>query len=144
MEMCYNVLSENDMDERREHRRFDPAGEIVGYFHLKTELTGEFPDRHEFVIKDISLRGFHVQSNFSPLIGQTYPVYIKYPFQKNEFEIIIIHSHIARIEEQANGVLKPGPVFSIGCQIIYVSEAQKSLIQKIIDTECLSQDPAPK
>ena len=57
------------MEQKRKYERFDPAIQINGYFELNKEVTGEFRNREEFLIKNISSKGFNLISNYPPAIG---------------------------------------------------------------------------
>ena len=39
---------------------------------MTNEVTGEFLNREEFVIKNISMGGINVMSNYPPIIGDSY------------------------------------------------------------------------
>ncbi len=124
------------MDERRQHDRLEPETEITGCFELKSEITGEFRNYAEFVIKNISVQGFNCLSNFSPHIGRPSQALINYHEEKHDFEVKIIHSHIFKFLDRQDGIFRPGVLYSIGCEFIYGSAAQKKLIREIIKNEC--------
>ena len=124
------------MDKERQNIRFDPAVQIVGYFELCNEVTGEFQNREEFIIKNISLGGFNLISNYPPVIENTLRIFINYDKQKNDFMIKVIHSRILRFQDQPDGVLKPGIVYSTGCVILDETETQKDLVLEIIKNDC--------
>jgi hypothetical protein len=129
------------MEQKRKYERFDPAIQIDGYFELSKQITGEFRNREEFLIKNISLGGINLISNYAPAIGNPYQVFINYSRQKHEFMVNIIHSRILRFQDQADGIFKPGVVYSTGCEIVFENESQKNLIQEIIKNECVPQTP---
>jgi hypothetical protein len=87
------------MEQKRKYDRFDPAIQIKGYFELTKEVTGEFRNREEFLIKNISLGGFNLISNYTPAIGNSYQIFINYGRQKHEFMVNIIYSRILRFQE---------------------------------------------
>jgi hypothetical protein len=45
------------MEDERKNERFDPAIPINGFFELTQVVTGEFRNREEFLMKNISLGG---------------------------------------------------------------------------------------
>lgn len=130
------------MDKERQHIRFDPAVQIVGYFELINEVTGEFQNHEAFIIKNISLGGFNLISNYPPAIENKYHIFIKYGNEKHEYKVKVIHSRILRFQDQPEGILKPGIVYSTGCVILDETELQKDLVLEIIKNDC--GYPAPE
>jgi hypothetical protein len=130
------------MDKERQHTRFDPAVQIVGYFELTNKVTGEFQNREAFIIKNIALGGFNLISNYPPAIENKYDIFIKYGDQKHEYKVKIIHSRILRFQDQPDSVLKAGIVYSTGCEIYFETDQQKDLILEIIKNDC--GNPAPE
>jgi hypothetical protein len=124
------------MIEQRRHERFDPVTNIVGYFELTKELTGQFRNFEEFVVKNISVSGYNLLSNYSPSIGQNYQIFINYGNKKHEFEIKIIHSRISRILEAPQSVFRSGVVYAIGCEVVIDRALQKNLAMEIIKNDC--------
>jgi len=130
------------MEQKRKYERFDPAIQINGYFELNKEVTGEFRNREEFLIKNISSKGFNLISNYPPAIGDLYQIFINYGRQKHEFKVNILHSHILRFQDQSEGIFKTGVVYSTGCEIVFENDIQKNLIREIIKNDC--SNPAPE
>lgn len=124
------------MEERRRNPRFDPATETVGYFELKSEVPGHFPNRERFIIKNISLNGFNLITNFSPSLGLDYPIFVEYGDSPQEFKVEIVQSSIISFEGINSRFLNPGIVYSVGCEISELSEDQKETVIKIISKEC--------
>ncbi|HEX7503117.1 MAG TPA: hypothetical protein VF451_06825 [Acidobacteriota bacterium] len=122
--------------ETRLLERFDPTASIFGYFELTNEVTGEFRNREEFLIKNISLSGLNVISNYRPAIGDSYQIFIHYGREIHEFAVKIVHSRILRFQDQPQSVLQPGVVYATGCAIAYENEAQKNLVLAIIQNDC--------
>jgi len=134
------------MAKERQHIRFDPAVQIVGYFELTNKVTGEFQNREEFIVKSISLGGFNLISNYPPAIENKYNIFINYGNQKHEYKVKIIHSRILRFQDQPDSVLKPGIVYSTGCEIFDETDLQKDLVLEIIKNDCgypAPEAPAP-
>jgi hypothetical protein len=130
--------------EERKYERFDPAIPILGYFELTKEVTGEFRNREEFIIKNISLGGFNIVSNYPPVIGDSYQIFVNYGQKKHEFKVKMIHSRILCFQDKQDSVLRPGVVYSTGCEIAYENAAQKTLVLEIIKKDCDSPPlPAP-
>jgi hypothetical protein len=120
----------------RQCERFDPETPVYGYFELTQEVTGEFLNREEFLIKNISMGGFNLMSNYPPLIGNTYQVLIRYGGEKHSFVLKIVHSRILRFQREPEGIFRPGLVYATGCQIMFEDSFQKNLILGIIQNEC--------
>jgi len=132
------------METTRKFERFDPTTPIFGYFELTREVTGEFRNREEFLIKNISLGGFNLISNYPPAIGNPYQIFINYGQEKHEFQIKVVHSRILRFQEKPESVLRSGVVYSSGCEIAYENEVQKSLVLEIIKNDCNAPPPGPE
>ncbi len=120
----------------RKDERFDPEAPIYGYFELTNEVSGEFLNREEFLIKNISPGGANLISNYPPLIGDPYQVLIRYGGEKHLFTVQIIHSRILRFQGQPEGIFRSGVVYATGCQFTFENEFQKNLILGIIRNEC--------
>jgi hypothetical protein len=130
------------MEVKRKHDRFDPTIPIFGYFELTNEVTGEFRNREEFLIKNISMGGFNLISNYPPAIGLPYQIFINYGKEKHEFKVKIVHSRILRFQDRPEGVLKAGVVYATGCEIAEENEDQKTLVLEIIKNDCAYPSPA--
>jgi hypothetical protein len=130
------------MEARRKFERFDPAVPIFGYFELTNEVTGEFRNREEFLIKNISLGGFNLISNYPPVIGNPYQIFVNYGREKHEFKVKIVHSRILRFQDQPESILKPGLVYATGCEVAYENAVQKTLVLEIIKNDCGYPPPA--
>jgi len=130
------------MEQKRKYERFDLAIQINGYFELNKEVSGEFRNREEFLIKNISLNGFNLISNYAPAIGNPYQIFINYGQQKHEFMVNILHSRILRFQDQPEGIFNPGVVYSTGCEIVSENDPQKNLIREIIKNDCSNPAPA--
>lgn len=131
------------MEIKRRFERFEPLAPISGYFALTSEVTGEFANREEFLLKNISPASLNLISNFPPVVGSSYQVFINYGREKHEFAVRIIHSRILRFQEQPEKVFKSGVLYSSGCEIIYENDGQKTLVLAIIKNDCTSPPPAP-
>jgi hypothetical protein len=116
--------------------RFDPESPIFGYFELTNEVIGEFLNREEFMIKNISMGGVNLLSNYPPVIGDSYQVLIHYGGEKHAFNVKIVHSCILRFQSQPQGIFRPGVVYATGCQIAFENDFQKNLILGIIQNDC--------
>jgi|GEM_PF-513326 len=125
------------IDEKRLYNRFDPAIEISGFFELSTEVRGEFRNREEFIIKDISVGGFNLVSSFSPVINAEHSIVIHYRDNSHIFTIRIAFIHIQEFLVESKGILRSGPVFSIGCEIKYDNEQQREMVVDIIKNDCI-------
>jgi hypothetical protein len=129
-------MNQGGIMEVRMQERFDPQAPIIGYFELACEVTGEFLNREEFLIKNLSLGGINVLSNYAPLIGNVYPVLIRYGGEKHALTVKIVHSRILRFQSLPEGVFRPGVVYSTGCHILFENDFQKNLVQGIILNNC--------
>jgi hypothetical protein len=127
------------MVERRKEPRFDPLFELVGSFFLKEEITGSFKNEGEFIVKNISLRGINIISNFSPQKGAHYSIFLEYGGRKQEFKIKVVHSNVAYMEPQKRSIIKPGMVYSSGCFFQNVKNTHTNLLLAIIKEQCIDE-----
>jgi hypothetical protein len=129
------IREEGNVNER-DSERFDPVTPIFGYFELTNEVMGEFLNREEFLIKNVSPGGISIVSNYPPAIGNIYPVFIHYGGEKHAFSLRIVHSRILRFQIQPEGIFRVGVVYASGCQILFEDDSQMQLILGIIQNDC--------
>lgn len=122
---------ENDIS-----RNCEPEPAWPGHFALANEVTGEFLNQEEFRVKDIAMGGFLLLSNYSPLIGESYEVRIRYGGGSHPFRLQVVNSRLACIQGRPKGVIKAGMVYAISCRILFESEFQKKLVLTIIQNDC--------
>lgn len=122
--------------EIRQNERFTTEAPIYGYFELTHEVTGEFLNREQFLITNISLGGANMLSNYPPRIGDSSQVLIRYGGDQHVFRFKIVHSRIQRFQKQPEGIFRTGVVYSTGCQILFDNDFQKNLILGIIQNDC--------
>ncbi|MBU4268718.1 MAG: hypothetical protein KJ808_07735 [Acidobacteria bacterium] len=131
------------MDEKRHSLRFDTASYIAGKFEIEREVKGQFRNFQPFIIKNISIGGFNLLSNFSPAVGQCLQISIPYEKKNYNFEIMVVHSRIYKFTPKAGSVLKADIIYSLGCEVTKFNESQKILAMKIIEKDCKHPEPAP-
>jgi hypothetical protein len=124
------------MGNEKKTERLDPAIPINGFFELTQVVTGEFRNREEFLMKNISLGGFHLMSNYPPAIGNPYQIFVNYGEGRQEFRVRIVHSCIQRLQSLPESVLRAGVVYAIGCEIAFENDEQKNLVLNIIKNDC--------
>ena len=124
------------MFKERAHIRFDTVDEVSGYFGCINDLTGGFADNERFMVKNISLGGFNLISNYQPAIDNDYQIFINYQEKKFAFAVKVVYTRVFRFQTDLESILKPGIVFSIGCQIQFENDSQKNLLMDIIRNKC--------
>lgn len=130
------------MVERRRESRFNPLYELVGSFNLKNEITGSFQNKEKFIVRNISLRGLNIISNFSPRKGSHYSIVIEYEGRLQEFEIKVVYSNIAYLESEKRSIIRPGMVYSSGCFFHNVKNIHTNLLLSIIKEQCIDTSEA--
>ena len=130
------------MSEGRQYPRYDTASAIVGEFEVEREVSGRFRNTQPFIVKNVSIGGFNLLSNYAPAIGQNFQIYILYNQNKIDFEIKVVHSRIHEFLADEGNVLKSGVVYSNGCEIMQLNDEQRHLILEIIDNNCIKPDTA--
>jgi hypothetical protein len=124
------------MFKERAHIRFDTVDEVSGYFGCINDLTGGFADNERFMVKNISLGGFNLISNYQPAIDNDYQIFINYQEIKIAFAVKVVYTRVFRFQTDLESILKPGIVYSIGCQIQFDNDSQKNLLMDIIRNKC--------
>lgn len=126
------------MIEHRQYERSEPITNITGYFELEKVVTGEFSNCENFVVKNISIGGYNLLTNYATTIGKNYNIFVNYGRQKYEFLVKIVHSSISHIQESPPNIFRPGVIYSVGCEVVVDRAVHKNLALTIIKNDCKS------
>ena len=110
--------------EKRKNARFD----------VSAEMKGKLLNVVSFVANNISVEGINLVSNFQPVIGSTYKIYLMHRRDniQQDFEIEINRAEVAVFDSKKYSALPPGLLFSIGAKFKNISEKQKEVLASFI------------
>jgi ribosomal protein L24 len=110
--------------EKRKNARFD----------VSAEMKGKLLNVVSFVANNISVEGINLVSNFQPVIGSTYKIYLMHNRDniQQDFEIEINRAEVAVFDSKKYDALPPGLLFSIGAKFKNMSEKQNEILASFI------------
>lgn len=113
--------------EKRKSARFD----------VSQEMKGKLLNVVSFVADNISSEGINLVSNFQPVIGSIYKIFLVHSRDnlQQEFEIEINRAEVASFDSQKYTSLPPGLLFSIGARFKNNSEKQKAFLVSFMKTK---------
>jgi hypothetical protein len=97
-------------------------------------MKGKLLNVVSFVANNISAEGINLVSNFQPVIGSTYKIYLMHSRDniQQDFEIEINRSEVAAFDSKKYAALPPGLLFSIGAKFKNMNEKQKDVLASFI------------
>jgi hypothetical protein len=106
--------------EKRRNTRFD----------VLHDLKGKLLNVVSFLVKNISLNGINMVSNFQPVIGSHYKMFLVKNIngEQMEFEIEISRAEVEAFDAKNYANLSPGLLFSIGAKFKNLSATQKQFL----------------
>lgn len=118
--------------EKRRNARFD----------VSRELKGKLLNVVSFVANNISSEGINLVSNFQPVIGSVYTIYLLNSRSNNQqdFEIEINRTEVAAFDSKKYAALPPGLLFSIGARFKNNNEKQKAFLVSFMKAKPASGD----
>ena len=118
--------------EKRKNARFD----------VSLEMKGKLLNVVSFVANNISAEGINLVSNFQPVIGSTYKIYLMHSRDniQQDFEIEINRAEVADFDSKKYATLSPGLHFSIGARFKSINEQQKEILASFIRKKAARPD----
>ena len=118
--------------EKRKNTRFD----------VSQEMKGKLLNVVSFVANNISVEGINLVSNFQPVIGSTYKIYLIHSRDniQQDFEIEINRAEVADFDSKKYSSLSPGLHFSIGARFKDMNEKQKQVLLSFIKKKAAGRD----
>ena len=115
--------------EKRKSARFD----------VSQDMKGKLLNVVSFVANNISVEGINLVSNFQPVIGSVYKIYLAHSRdgRQQDFEIEINRAEVAAFDSAKYASLSPGLLFSIGARFRNLSDKQKEFL-----TSFMKKNPA--
>ena len=118
--------------EKRKNTRID----------VSQVMKGKLLNVVSFVANNISVEGINLVSNFQPVIGSTYKIYLmhKHDNIQQDFEIEINRAEVAVFDSKKYATLPPGLLFSIGARFKNTNEKQKEVLASFIQRRAPGAD----
>jgi len=106
--------------EKRKNARFDALQEMKGKLYNVVS----------FLVNNISIDGLNLVSNFQPVIGSSYKIYLTHnqAGSQQDFEIEITRAEVATFDSKKYSSLPPGLLFSIGARFKALDPAQREFL----------------
>jgi len=105
-------------------------------------MKGKLLNVVSFVANNISDEGINLVSNFQPVIGSTYKIYLLHTRDniQQDFEIEINRAEVAVFDSKKYAALPPGLLFSIGAKFKDMNEKQKAILASFIKRKAAGPD----
>jgi hypothetical protein len=118
--------------EKRKNTRFD----------VSKDMKGKLLNVVSFVANNISIEGINLVSNFQPVIGSLYKIYLVHNRSNNQqdFEIEINRAEVAVFDSKKYAALPPGLLFSIGAKFKGMNAQQKEFLISFMKRKASAPD----
>ena len=118
--------------EKRKNARFD----------VSQVMKGKLLNVVSFVANNISVEGINLVSNFQPVIGSTYKIFLAHSREnvQQDFEIEINRAEVAVFDPKKYAALPPGLLFSIGARFKDMNEKQREFLVSFIRKKATGHD----
>jgi hypothetical protein len=106
------------------------------------DIKGKLLNVVSFIANNVSLDGINLVSNFQPVIGSSYKIYLVHTREgtQQEFEIDINRAEVAAYDSRKHAALPPGLLFSIGARFRNMNEKQKGFLAAYIKQKSAGSD----
>ena len=104
-------------------------------------MKGKLLNVLSFIANNISDEGINLVSNFQPVIGSVYKIYLIHnrDGRQQDFEIEINRAEVAAFDSKKYASLPAGLLFSIGARFIRLNEKQREFLVSFLK----KKSPAP-
>ena len=111
--------------EKRKSARFD----------VSQDMKGKLLNVVSFVANNISAEGINLVSNFQPVIGSVYKIYLAHSRdgRQQDFEIEINRAEVAAFDSKKYAALSAGLLFSIGARFKDMNDKQKEFLASFLE-----------
>lgn len=94
------------------------------------EMKGKLYNVLSFLVNNISIDGINLVSNFQPVIGSQYKIYLiqNRDGSQQDFEIEITRAEVAAFDSKKYPTLDPGLLFSIGARFQPLDQKQREFL----------------
>jgi hypothetical protein len=103
-------------------------------FNALNEMKGKLYNVVNFLVKNISKEGLNMISNFQPVIGSNYKIYIFNTTDSSQqnFEIEINRAQVESFNAKKYAALSPGLLYSIGASFNNLNEKQLEFLTQFL------------
>ena len=103
-------------------------------FNALNEMKGKLYNVVNFLVKNISKEGLNLISNFQPIIGSSYKIFLFNTTDGNQldFEIEINRAQVESFNVQKYAALSPGLLYSIGASFNNLNEKQLEFLTRFL------------
>lgn len=111
-------------------------------FDVSQEMKGKLLNVVSFVANNISSEGINLVSNFQPVIGAIYKIYLMHSRDniQQDFEIEINRAEVAVFDSKKYAALPAGLLFSIGARFKNVNDKQREVLASFIKRKTPGHD----
>jgi hypothetical protein len=111
-------------------------------FNALEEMKGKLYNVVNFLVKNISKDGLNLISNFQPIIGSTYKMFL---FNTNDssqqdFEIEINRAQVESFNAKEYAPLSPGLLYSIGASFKNLNEKQQEFLTRFLKNKSVNPE----
>jgi hypothetical protein len=118
--------------EKRKNARFD----------VSSDMKGKLLNVVSFVANNISIEGINLVSNFQPVIGAVYKIYLagNRSVEQQDFEIEINRAEVAAFDSKKYAGLPAGLLFSVGARFKDLSDRQREFLVSFMKRKTSAAD----
>jgi hypothetical protein len=118
--------------EKRKNDRYD----------VSPDMKGKLLNVVSFLANNISIDGINLVSNFQPVIGSVYKIYLLHSrdSRQQDFEIEINRAEVAAFDSKKYASLPAGLLFSIGARFKNLNEKQKAFLASFMNKKSAGPD----
>jgi hypothetical protein len=106
------------------------------------EMKGKLYNVVNFLVQNISLNGVNLVSNFQPIIGASYKIFLfnTSDSSQQEFEIEINRAQVESMFHEKYAALEPGLLYSIGAGFINQDEERQEFLNRFLNKKSLDRE----
>ena len=99
-------------------------------YNVLQEMKGKLYNVVSFLVNNISIDGINLVSNFQPVIGSIYKIYLVHNSDgsQQDFAIEITRAEVTAFESEKHSTLAPGLLFSIGARFRTLEQKQRDFL----------------
>jgi len=103
-------------------------------FNALNEMKGKLYNVVNFLVKNISKEGVNLISNFQPIIGSLYKIFLfnTTDGSQQDFEIEINRAQVESFNDKNYAALSPGLLYSIGASFKNLNEKQLEFLTRFL------------
>jgi hypothetical protein len=106
------------------------------------DMKGKLYNVINFLVENISKDGLNLTSNFQPVIGSTYKIYLfdTTDGTQQDFEIEINRAQVEAFNPQKHATLAPGLLFSIGASFTNPNEKRLEFLTRFLNKKSVNPE----